>query len=360
MSETITLADDFNPFDDTIVAQPPVESPVEPPVESPAEPIEPTTTTEPQPQDYSSFLKENFGFDSVEDVKGNLNKEPSFDNEISKTLYKAIKSGNTDEVFNVIQEQKKINDLLDGEIDENKASEIIKINLKTKYSDLTDDEINLLMSEKYKTPTKPEKGEFDDDDIYDELLSDWKKELSNYNKKMIIDAKIAKPELEKLKQEIKLPDIDLPYISSEKESEELRKAREVYEQSLNNDYKDFSGFTVNVTDGEKETPISFSVSDEEKSQLKEILSDFNPDEFLYKRWFSEEGKPLVKQMMSDVYLLQNQAKILQKIGNEAASQRELQKIKESGQVSVGTTPQRTVTQSDTAAMDSLVEWAFGS
>jgi hypothetical protein len=81
---------------------------------------------------------------------------------------------------------------------------------------------------------------------------------------------------------------------------------------------------------------------------------------LYKRWFSEDGKPLVKQMMSDVYLLQNQSKILQKIGNEAASQRLLQQIKDSGNVSVGTTPQRPAAPSDEAAMERLAEWAFSS
>lgn len=311
--------------------------------------------------DYDSFVKETFGFDSVEAAKEHLKKsEPVFENEVSKTLYQAIKAGKEDDVFGIIQEQKKINQLLESEIDADKASEIIKLSYKKKYSDLTDDEISLLMSDKYKTPTKPEKGDFEDDEDYQQKVDAWKKELDSYNKKLIIDAKLTKPELAKLKEEIKLPEIEIPNYGSEKESEELKKAREIYEQSLNSDYKAFDGFSVTIKDGEKETPITFSVSDEEKSQLKEMLSDFNPDEFLYKRWFSEEGKPLVKQMMADVYLLQNQAKILQKIGNEAASQRQLQQIRESGQINVGTTPQRTTNPSIDAEMESLANWAFSS
>lgn len=321
---------------------------------------------EPQPQeppkvDYDSFVKETFGFDSVEAAKQELQrlKEPVFENEVSKTLYAAIKSGNEEEVLNVIQEKKRLNELLDGEIDEKKAFDIIKKGYKANYSDLTDDEISLLMSDKYKYPTKPEKTEFEDDEDFGEKERQWQKELDNYNKRLIIDAKLTKPELAKLKEEIKLPDINFQN-GSEKESDELKKAREVYEQSLNSDYKEFNGFSVTIKDGENETPISFSVSDEEKNSLKELLSDFNPDEFLYKRWFSEDGKPLVKQMMSDVYLLQNQAKILQKIGNEAASQRLLQQIKESGNVNVGTTPQRPVAPSNDAEMERLANWAFSS
>lgn len=328
------------------------------------QPEEQQPEQQPQPPsvDYDSFVKETFGFDSVEAAKEQLKKqsEPVFENELSKTLYQAIKSGKEDDVFNIIQEQKKLNQLLESEIDENKASEILKLNYRKKYSDLTDDEIDLLMSEKYKAPTRPEKSDFEEDEEYAEKVNAWKKELDNYNKKLIIDAKLTKPELAKLKDEIKLPEIEFNANGSEKDSEELKKARELYEQSLNSDYKAFDGFSVTIKDGEKETPITFSVSDEEKSQLKEMLSDFNPDEFLYKRWFSEEGKPLVKQMMADVYLLQNQAKILQKIGNEAASQRQLQQIRESGQINVGTTPQRTTTPSVDAEMESLANWAFSS
>jgi hypothetical protein len=314
--------------------------------------------------DYDLFVKETFGFDSVEAAKEQFKKTtgPEFENEVSKTLYNAIKAGKEDDVFSIIQEQKKFSQLLDGDIDESKASEIIKRSYKNKYSDLTDDEINLLMSEKYNPPTKPEKGAFDDDDDYDAKVSEWQKELDGYNKKLIIDAKIAKPELAKLKEEIKLPDVENFATGSEKDSEELKKARDTYEQYLNNDYKGFDGFSISIKDedGEKEIPITFAVSDEEKSQLKEILSDFNPDEFLYNRWFSKEGTPLVKQMMSDVYLLQNQAKILQKIGNEAASQRRLQQIKESGQVSVGSTPQRTFSPSADAEQERLADWLFSS
>ena len=97
MSETITLADDFNPFDDTIVAKPPVEAPVET-----TDPIDPQVApevpkTEPQ-FDYNSFVKETFGYDSVDAAKEEIQKlkskpEMSFENEVSERLFNLIKEG---------------------------------------------------------------------------------------------------------------------------------------------------------------------------------------------------------------------------------------------------------------------------
>ena len=86
MSETITLADDFNPFDDTIVAQPPVEAPVETtdPIDPPQETPPAPTTTETQ-FDYNSFVKENFGYDSVDAAKEEIQKlksKPVFANSL--------------------------------------------------------------------------------------------------------------------------------------------------------------------------------------------------------------------------------------------------------------------------------------
>lgn len=366
MSETITLADDFNPFDDTIVSAPPPVDTTQPtdPIETPqATPSAPTTET---PQvDYNSFIKENFGYDSVDAAKEEIEKlkskpEMFFENEVSERLFNLIKEGKEDEVFSIIQENKKIKSLLDGDVTQN-ALDIVKLNYEKKYSDLTKVEIDLLISDNYKFPDKPEKGEFEEDDDFNARQRAYDIAMDKINKKIVIDAKIARPELQKLQQEIKLPDIDQQArIDFEKDSENLRKAREVYEQTLNNEYQQFDGFKLSVKDGEVEMPITFSITDEEKNSLKELLSDFNPDDYLSKRWFAEDGKPQVKQIMSDIYLLENQSKILQKVGNEAASQRMLHQLKQSGQISVGTTPQRPINQSDASMMDSLAEWAFGS
>jgi hypothetical protein len=65
--------------------------------------------------------------------------------------------------------------------------------------------------------------------------------------------------------------------------------------------------------------------------------------------------------MADKYLLENRDKILQKVANEAASQRLLAHLKKTGNITLNQpTPQGTPTPSATAQMDSLAAWAFSS
>jgi len=75
-----------------------------------------------------------------------------------------------------------------------------------------------------------------------------------------------------------------------------------------------------------EIPISYVPTDEEKSSLKNALSDFDSSEYFGNRWFSKDGKPQIKEMMADKYFLENKDKILQKVANEAAQQMRLKMI----------------------------------
>jgi hypothetical protein len=66
-------------------------------------------------------------------------------------------------------------------------------------------------------------------------------------------------------------------------------------------------------------------------------------------------------MMADKYLLENYNKILQKVANEAASQRMLAHLKKTGNININQpTPQGTPTPSANAERDRLAAWAFSS
>jgi len=181
-------------------------------------------------------------------------------------------------------------------------------------------------------------------------------------KRMIIDAKVIRPELEKLKSEIKLPDVygfDQLQAESQEELESMQQARQIYEQTLNSEFNNFNGFNVSVKDEDVEIPIAFNVGEDERVRMKETLSDFDSDNYFGERWFNEDGKPKVQQVMSDIYILENFNKIMQKVANEAASQRLVAHIKKSGNITINnSTPQGQPQQNPNALMDSLADWAF--
>jgi hypothetical protein len=382
MQAPVELAEGFNPFSD----EPQIKKAEEAPatnttVENSAE-LESTSTidnTELQSNsgsnyfDPNSFIKERFGFDTVDEAEEEFirlieerEKSPSFDfsDDISRTLFDAIREGKTDDVYNILTEQKRLEKLTTAEVTPDLAFDIIKTNLQNKYQDLTSEEVDLLFYESYNFPPKPEQGYEDTDEEYKEKLQNWEAQVDFIERRMVIDAKVIRPELNKLKSDLQLPDIYGfgEYESRlQQEAEILDYARSSYEKALDSQFNSFSGFNVSVKDEEVEIPITFNVADEERLALKQELSDFDGEAYLENRWFNEAGEPNVKQIMADKYVLENLPRILQKVANEAASQRLLAHLKKTGNITLNQqTPQGAVQQSPNADMDRLAAWAFSS
>lgn len=368
----IELAEGYNPFaDDAQPAQQiqpvevaPTNTEAQVPVETQGEPVsEPAVSPSFDP---NQFVRERFGFESVEEAEEQFKrvkdyKEPefNFENDISKTLFEAIKEGKTDEVYDILNQQKRLEKLTTADVDANLAVDIIKTNLANKYKELNSEEIDLLFYEQYYTPQKPEQGYDESDEDYGQKLKAWQSQVDYAEKKMIIDAKVYRTDLAKLKADIKLPDIGREAENEavyQEEFEMQQRARSIYEQTLDSQFQSFNGFNVMVKDAEVEIPITFNVGDDEKLLIKNDLSDFDSDSYFGGRWFNDDGTPKVQQIMADVYLLENRDKIFSKIANEAASQRYLAHIKNTGNINVNQqTPQGRPTQAFNSQLDELAK-----
>jgi len=383
MQAPVELAEGFNPFSDEPQIKKAEEAPANNTIVEDAIANESTTTVD-QPEsqtqqpeqstfDPNSFIKERFGFDTVDEAEQEFmrlieerEQAPSFDfsDDISRTLFDAIREGKTDDVYNILAEQKRLEKLTTAEVTPDLAFDIIKTNIQNKYQDLTPEEVDLLFYESYNFPPKPEQGYEETDEEYKEKLQNWESQVNFIEKRMVIDAKVIRPELNKLKSDLQLPDIyGLGEYEArlQEENEVLSQARTSYERALDSQFNSFSGFNVSVKDEEVEIPITFNVADEERLALKQELSDFDGEAYLENRWFNEAGEPNVKQIMADKYVLENLPRILQKVANEAASQRLLAHLKKTGNITLNQqTPQGAVQQSPNADMDRLAAWAFSS
>jgi hypothetical protein len=368
----IELAEGYNPFaDDAQPAQQiqpvevaPTNTEAQVPVETQGETVsEPAVAPSFDP---NQFVRERFGFESVEEAEEQFKrvkdfKEPefNFENDISKTLFDAIKEGKTDEVYDILNQQKRLEKLTTADVDANLAVDIIKTNLANKYKELNSEEIDLLFYEQYYTPQKPEQGYDESDEDYSQKLKTWQSQVDYAERKMIIDAKVYRTDLAKLKADIKLPDISREAENEavyQEEFEMQQRARSIYEQTLDSQFQSFNGFNVLVKDAEVEIPITFNVGDDEKLSIKNDLSDFDSDSYFGGRWFNDDGTPKVQQIMADVYLLENREKIFSKIANEAASQRYLAHIKNTGNINVNQqTPQGKPTQPFNSQLDELAK-----
>jgi hypothetical protein len=384
MSASISLAEGYNPFSDE--AAPQVQQQVE---------VAPTATNdepnneqqsaqtiqndEPKQEQTSSqsfdpnqFIKERFGYETVEEAENEFKKLKEntsfqFKDDISKTLFDAIKEGKADDVYEVLNQQKRLERLTTSELNSEIAAEIVKTNIKNKHKSLSDEDVELLFYDQFFVPLKPEQGYDESDDDYAAKVNQWQSQVDYTERRLMIEAKVLKPEIEKLRSEITLPDIyneSGRQAESQAEFEVMQEARSIYERTLDSDFQSFNGFNVSVKDEDVEIPISFNVAEEERLAMKNDLEDFDTDLYFENRWFNKEGKPNVQQIMADKYLLENREKIFSKIANEAASQRLLAHLKKNGNININQTPTPQGAKPDLNGIEAerlrMAEWAFSS
>jgi hypothetical protein len=378
----IELAEGFNPFSDDNAPQ--VQPKIE---EAPILTNEPISQEAPPPQeetkveeqavstqlfDSNQFIKERFGYDSVEQAEQEFKKlkeQPSFEfkDDVSKSLFDAIKEGKADDVYEILNQQKRLEKLTNSELTPDLAAEIVKTNIKNKYKDLSADDVELLFYDQHFVPLKPEQGYDESDEDYAGKVKTWQSQVDYAERRLMIEAKVIRPELEKLKSEIKLPDIYNEAgreAESQEEFEIMQQARSIYEKTLDSDFQSFNGFNVSVKDEDVEIPISFNVGEDERLAMKNDLMDFDSDSYLENRWFFKDGKPNIPQIMADKYLLENREKIFSKIANEAASQRVLAHIKRNGNININQSPTPQGAKPDLNGTEAerlrMAEWAFSS
>ena len=383
MSAPVTLAEGYNPFSDENAPQ--VQQQVE---------VAPTATNEPNNEeqlaqvsqenqnsapsifDPNSYFKERFGFDTVDEAEQAFTRlmeenerttQFEFKDDVSKTLFDAIREGKADDVYEVLNQQKRLEKLTTSELNSEIAAEIVKTNIKNKHKSLSDEDVELLFYDQFFVPLKPEQGYDESDEDYATKVSQWQSQVDYTERRLMIEAKVLKPEIEKLRSEITLPDIyneSGRQAESQAEFEVMQEARSIYERTLDSDFQSFNGFNVSVKDEDVEIPISFNVAEEERLAMKNDLEDFDSDLYFENRWFNKEGKPNVQQIMADKYLLENREKIFSKIANEAASQRLLAHLKKNGNININQTPTPQGAKPDLNGIEAerlrMAEWAFSS
>jgi hypothetical protein len=322
---------EFNAFDETTWVSKPLEQVTPTIAQENLDGKDKTAIETKIEPNYNDWVKTEFGFDSVEVAKTEFDnykkiKEATpqlkFENEQSEQVFNLLKDGKTDEVYSYLDKQKKIDKILNADITESNAEDIIKLSMQNKYKDLTADEIDYQFNKQFKLPKKPSQSLDQTDDEYEDVLKDWTSECNEVKKGIIIEAKLAKPEIAKLKSELVLPTIE-PKPQNQPSQEDLQKIekwQKDYESSVEAEYKNFNGVNVTAKCGDAELPITYSPTDEDKTALRNNLLDFDAVKYLEQRWVDATSQTVdVKKAISELYFLENKDAILQKVANESAA-----------------------------------------
>lgn len=274
----------------------------------------------------NEYLKQQLGFDNWDAAKAEIEKWRQQPAPVATKDFSEIIKEKEDDLYNYYNTKRQLDRLEKLPIaNTNEASEVIKSSLQYKNKNLTTDEIDFLFQETYNKPSKPTQQMDEEDTVYQFRVSEWEQQVQRIDRKMMIDAKLAQPELANHKSQIVAPDIPKVEIPQAQPSQEdlakVEAFRTNFNQKLESDYKNFSGFSVKAIDGGVEIPISYVISPEELDASKKLVAGFNMNEFFDSRWFDEKGNPKVNTIQEDLYLLQNRDNIFQKIANEASAKR---------------------------------------
>src|SRR5688572_16489491 len=224
--------------------------------------------------DANEYLKEQLGYDSWDIAKTELQQlrelkekaqtpaEIKFANEQSQKFFDALKEGKIDDVYTYLHKQKQLERLEKLEIaGVNEAAEIIKANLQFKNPDLTSKEIEFLYNKRYSIPKQPRQGVDQSDEEYEAVLEEWKQVVQEKEQEIIIEGKVARPEVVKYKSELVLPDIPnkaqpQQQAPDPKVLEAQAAGRELYLRTVDSDYKNFNGFEAKVKSESGELPVA--------------------------------------------------------------------------------------------------------
>ncbi len=286
--------------------------------------------------DPKDWLKREFEVEDPEILKQQIKEyrelkskpqpeEQKWDNEESKVINELLRTGKKKEVLQILTLQDRLDNLVNSEVNDDNAAEIIKTGLRLKHKDLTDKEIDYKYNKQYFLPKEPTLDPDDDESV--EKHNEWKETVEDIKMSRIIDAKTMKPDLDKARVELKFTELEKPTVqnANEPDPEVIKQVRDRFINKLESDYAKAEGFTTQVKDESVDIPVSFKIPDEAKVAIKKTLeSDFDVDGYIGKRWFGENGDPKIEQIVSDLYLLDNTDKVLSGIANNSANQRLLE------------------------------------
>ena len=357
------LHPDFDPFDDGAWESQPGEA------TEPAAPADPATTysatAEPPVEpaasenivDADAYLKETLGFDNWDAAKLELETlrknastpaEIKFANEQSEKLFLALKEGKEDDIYSYLSRKKELERVSKLEVSKPEdAEQVLKTSLKYRHPELSADEVDHLFKMQHPVPPKPVQRTDQSDEEYESSLSLWQQQVEQAQKGMVIQAKLAKPELAKITPELVLPDIPQatpkPAEPSQEELAQLQQIRDAYLQDVSKGLNDLKGYNVEYKDEEVKLNLNYEITPEEKAKLKPIMESLATDiSYLQNRWANPDGTYNAKLMAEDLYLLENKEKVFQKFANESASQRLAHKIKADSNIDLNaSSPQRT-------------------
>lgn len=276
------------------------------------------------PSDPFGLFKEKFGYETPEAAVAEIEAlrafkaappavEYKFENPDSEKVMKALQAGKLTEVYQVLEQQMKIDSLTEGEMTPEKAADVVKLGMQLKYKDLSPKEIDYKFNKTFALPAKPVQTSDEEPEEYQARVDNWKAVVEDKQMELMIEAKLAKPELQGAKTKLVFPEIgqtvDEDYVQWKKAVENNEKLAEQTAQA----YKAFTPKTIetkiNFNDEANKIAFEFQYEPDAKgfAQSQEMAADVTQ---FWKQFINPDGNPNREKFLKAVHFMTHQDEII--------------------------------------------------
>lgn len=269
---------------------------------TPAEPVAPAA-----PSDPFGLFKEKFGYESPEAAVQDIEAlrafraappqpEWKFENEQSKKVAEALQAGHLKEVYEVLDQHMKIDQLTAGELTQETAAEVVKMGMQLKFKDhgLTPAEINYKFNKQFGLPPKPALLPAEDQEEFNERMKEWEAIAADKQMELLIEAKTIRPDLLTAKSKLVFPSISQPQDAGYLEWQKIVQENERLAGETTQAYKAFTPKSLetrlNFVDKENKVEFEFTYEPDPEgfAKAQEMVFDVNN---LWKHFINSDGTP---------------------------------------------------------------------
>jgi hypothetical protein len=270
------------------------------------------------------LFKEKFGYENqeaafkeIEELRAfrDQPRTPEFtvpDDE-SAAIMRALAAGKKRDVWKALDNEIKIEDLLSAEVNKDSAVDIVKMGMALKYKDLTPDEINYKFNKQFAVPQKPTQTEIEDDGDFQQRLSQWQEMANDKQMELMIEAKLAKPELQNAKGKLEIPDIETPIDEGYVQYQKMLEQNAQQDAEVKAAYQKLTPKAIetklNFKDEANKIAFEFQYEPDIEGFKKAVEIASNSDLF-WQTFTNSDGTPNREKFLDMIYFANNKEKYL--------------------------------------------------
>jgi len=233
----------------------------------------------------------------------------------SAAILRALSAGDKKKVWQALDREIKIENLLNTEVNKDSAADIVKMGMQLKYKDLdlTPDEINYRFNKQFALPPEPKQAAEELDEDFQQMMSSWQEQVKDKQMELMIEAKLAKPELQNSKGKFTLPEIETPvdegYVQYQKMLEENARVDAETKAAYQKITPKAIETKLNFKDEANKIAFEFQYEPDAEGFKKAVEIASNSDLF-WQTFTNPDGTPNREKFLDMIYFANNKEKYL--------------------------------------------------